>query len=181
MSCRFPSSMEHLHLYLGTPAPWCTHLFHAYGFSILVWDALKSQNCLIYFTWNSIYLVTCHMLWVGMQKTMKRKEKRKRVKRQINSVLNFSGHKFVWDQLWGLVTHSWIIGDPEKRTLSTFLSYNLHTFTFFSAQLFLTIGLLVRPSDIAGFQGSYQRYCEMKYNYVSVRGCDPKGDSLKLN
>lgn len=106
-------------------------------------------------------------------------EEKTLVRRQINNMLSFSGHKFVWHQLWGLVTHSWIIGDPEKRTLSTLFSYNLHTFTYFSTLLFLTIGLWVRPSDTAGFQESYQRYCEMKY--VSVTRCDSKGDSLKLN
>lgn len=178
----FPSSMQQLHVYLGTPSPWCTHLLHdPYGFSISVWNALKSQKCLIYFTWNCIYSVSCHMLWVGMQKTIKRKEKRKRVKRQIIKLLNFSGHKFVWDPLWGLITHNWIIGGPEKRTLSTFFSYNLHTLTFFSAQLFLPLGLWVRPFDTAGFQESYQRYCEMTYNYMSVSGCDPKGILMKLN
>lgn len=113
--------------------------------------------------------------------------KKKRIM-HINILKNFSGHKFARDHQWGLVTQSWTFSGREKRRMSTFFSYNFHIFNFIfffssfflSAQLFLTIGLWVRRFNIVGFGGSYQRYCEMKCNYVSVSGCKPKGIWLKL-
>lgn len=90
----------------------------------------------IYFTSITIYFVSYHTLWVGTQTGRRGRrrdnmcEKAKDNANQINNLKNFSGHKFVWEQLWGLVTQSWIWGGPEKKNISTFFSCNLYIFNF---------------------------------------------------
>lgn len=194
-----PRRIRELHIsliHVTPPHTWTCLLHAAYGFSISAWNALlKSQRCINLFHFNYyLFCILPHELECKRGRRGRRRdnmcEKAKDNANQINNLKNFSGHKFVWEQVWGLVTQSWIWGGPEKKNISTFFSCNLYIFNFFgfffgsfflSAQLFLTIGLWVRPFDTVGFRESYQRYCEMKCNYVSVSGCEPKGVWRRLN
>lgn len=82
-----------------------------------------------------LYLATrceleCKRRWRGRRKDNMCEEAKDNVN-HTNNLKQFSGHKFVWDQLWGLVTQSWIVGGLEKRSISAFFGCNLHTLNFF--------------------------------------------------
>lgn len=192
-----PRSISKLHISLIHATP--THVHQHTCFMLLTASAFQYEMLFLNRKDVSIslqivfilYLAThceleCKRRWRGRRKDNMCEEAKDNVN-HINNLKQFSGHKFVWDQLWRLVTQSWIVGGLEKRSISAFFGCNLHTLNFFwflfflAAQLFLTIGLWVRPFDTVGFQESYQSYCEMKCNYVSVSGCEPKGVWLKLN